>query len=501
MTSGAPRRHMRSRIAQVRFAKWPEALRERWVDGVTGLGWSSTYEGRVKGALGNLIVGMISVRGTADALAEGPPSVEEWVLFEEIVDDAYTPRSSLTKLELATHGLPLIYPDADVSWLIDRNRRRRAALTPPKAARSGSRPSPTGRRQAVPVAEWPADWRSRWASALAEQEGSLVDLLDVLDQQNEAPTHAKRPCDWSAAYRQRIERGLGLLLGSMRTNGYERANRAAVTAFVTTRLHHAETSLLSYLWEIYRGLGVVEPSEDYSWLATEVKLLKSRVRPRDRSGHLVPIGELRVRVLEELIRLRRLPVSRTVAVAYRDALLLALLSYRPDRPTDVVRYRLGKEVVVGGAGAALTVIQQKTGGRKVTAWPSRLVDPLRAYLSLYRPLISHGKNGDALWLSGKTGDPLTQSQIGRATLALSRRLTGKAVSPHFVRNCFLTSVAEEAPQHLDGASLQLGHCSERSSAPYRGHARSVGASRALEERLAALLSDSTGASRAAKRRR
>lgn len=365
----------------------------------------------------------------------------------------------------------------------ERDRKPRATRGRSKLAKVSSDPS-VGRRRAVPVAEWPVEWRRRWVEALAEQEGSLVDLLEALDSQREEPARAKRPREWSVAYRTRIERGLGLLLGSMRANGQERADRIAVTAFVTAHLHHAQTSLLSYLWEICCGLKVVEPSEDHSWLAKEVKLLKARVRPRDRSARLVPIGELRALAIQELTRLSRLPVSRSVAVAYRDALVLALLTYRPDRLTDVSGFRLGVEVMVGAEGLGLAVVQQKTKGRKATAWPSRLEGPLRDYLSLYRPLLSRGKASDALWLSGMSGNPLSRGHIGRAVSSLSRRLTGRTISPHFVRNLYMTSVAEEAPQHLEGASLQLGHRDERSRQPYQVHARSIGASQALEQALA-----------------
>lgn len=229
------------------FADWPEALRESWARDVSRLGWSTTYEGRVRSALGNLFACLVGLRGRDDALAGAPPSVDEWLLFEEVVDAAYTLSSALTKLELAAHGLALVYHDADLRQLIDRNRRRRTAMAAPKATEKRSGPSAERKRQAIPVPEWPAQWRSRWATALAEQQDSLLNLLEVLDRPSDESVPEIPPSGWSTAYRKRIERGLGLLLGSMQAKGQERADRTAIAAFVTAYLHHAETSLLSYL--------------------------------------------------------------------------------------------------------------------------------------------------------------------------------------------------------------------------------------------------------------
>src|SRR5690606_17764849 len=133
---------------------------------------------------------------------------------------------------------------------------------------------------------------------------------------------------------------------------------------------------------------------------------------------------------------------------------------------DVSQFRLGKEVVLGEEGTSVSFKQQKTASRKTAAWPQHLEEALSRYLDLYRPLLSRGNHCDAIWLSRKTGRRLSRSQIGRAVSTLSLRLTGRAVSPHFVRNCFMTSVAEEAPEHLDSASLHLGHSDARSREPY-----------------------------------
>ncbi|WP_022726757.1 hypothetical protein [Fodinicurvata sediminis] len=474
-----PRKGPTVRLASLPIRSWPDTLQQRFQSSAQIIGWSESYKTRVAGALGKLFQLMCSQHGN-DAWLSGPPNRQSWHAYVEALEEYYTATTALTYRELAAHGLSALYQDEVFQDIIDGNRMERQRLTrkphKPKSCCSASK------RKSLKVEDWPESWQIHWHNVF--KTNTSQSLRGLLEQDETAVQgRGKPPREWSVAYRNRVARGLGLLASCVKSRHVSHISRASIQECIADLAHQSPKSILTYLEEIHRGLLILELHPDPEWLAGEIAWLKRRAHPRSRQEKLVPLGQLRAAALEHLATVDTLPVSRQTASRYRNALILALLTFRPDRALDFHSLELGKNVLVGDDKTQLRVQQHKTHHDKISNWPHALEGPLRQYLETYRPLLSWGHQEQALWLSGKTGQPLSQTQFAKIVTGLTVSLLGKSISPHFVRTVYATSVSEEAPELLPDASLMLGHRDERSIADYSAHARSIGASKALDDAL------------------
>lgn len=458
------------------IASWPEAFQQTFHASAKAMGWSSSYSARVARALDQLFQFMCS-QNCNDEWSSGP-SKQSWQAYIEALEQHYTATTALTYRELAAHGLCAVYRNEIFQDIIDGNRTERQRLTrkpcKPKSCHSASK------RKSLNVEDWPKIWQTNWHKAFETKTSSSLRAL--LEQDGTAVQgNGKLPQQWSVAYRNRVARGLGLLAGWMKSRHVTEVSQAGIQDCIAELAHQSPKSVLTYLQEIHRGLLILELHPDPEWLADEIAWLKRRAQPRGRQDKLLPLGQLRAGAMAHLKKVEQLPVSRQTASRYRDALILALLTYRPDRVADFHSLALGKTVHVNDESAQLYVMQAKTHQGKSSEWPAELQAPLQRYLDVYRPLLSWGYSEDALWLSGKTGSPLSQSRLASIVRQLTTVLFGKSLSPHFIRNVYATSFAEENPDHLPDVSMMLGHRDERAIVAYTIHARSVGAANALND--------------------
>ncbi|WP_026987058.1 tyrosine-type recombinase/integrase [Fodinicurvata fenggangensis] len=477
-----PRKRPTSRLASLPISSWPDTLQQRFQSSAQIMGWGDSYKTRVAGALGKLFQLMCSQNGK-DTWFSGPPTWQSWKAYIATLEKHYSATTALTYRELAAHGLCALYQDEILQDIIDDNRMERQRLTrkpyKPKSYSSAEN------RKSLKIGDWPESWQKNWHKAFETKTCSS--LRGLLEQDETAVQgNGKPPREWSIAYRNRVARGLGLLAGWMKSRHVTEVTQAGIQDCIAEFAHQAPKSVLTYLQEIHRGLLILELHPDPEWLADEIMWLKRRAHPRSRQEKLLPLGQLRAGAMAHLEKMERLPVSRQTASRYRDALILALLTYRPDRVADFHTLALGETVQVNEESAQLYVMQAKTHQGKSSDWPTELQVPLQRYLDVYRPILSWGHTEDALWLSGKTGSPLSQSRLASVVTQLTNAIFGKSLSPHFIRNVYATSFAEENPDRLPDVSMMLGHRDERSIDAYTTHACSVGAGRALEIALESL---------------
>ena len=123
-------------------------------------------------------------------------------------------------------------------------------------------------------------------------------------------------------------------------------------------------------------------------------------------------------------------------------------------------------------------------------WPEMLVPHLRIYLADHRSAIlalrgsRAGTARDALWLS-MYGPPMTDNGIYDRIVARTREGLGQPINPHLFRDCAATSIAIEDPVHVGIASRLLGHRTGSTTERYYNQARSIEASRLMQDALLA----------------
>jgi integrase len=91
------------------------------------------------------------------------------------------------------------------------------------------------------------------------------------------------------------------------------------------------------------------------------------------------------------------------------------------------------------------------------------------------------------------GLPMNDNAIYIRVVARTREGLGQAINPHLFRDCAATSVAIDDPAHVGIASRLLGHRTGSTTERYYNQARSVEASRLMQDYLLALRYDNLGA--------
>jgi integrase len=173
---------------------------------------------------------------------------------------------------------------------------------------------------------------------------------------------------------------------------------------------------------------------------------------------------------------------------YRDGLLIAMLASRQLRLRNLTGLILGQTVVQRGDGwwIQIPAADTKTKDPIETPWPEMLVHPLEIYLADYRAgvVALRGSRSEALWLS-MYGLAMTDNAIYVRIVARTREALGQPIHPHLFRDAATTSIAIDDPKHIGIASRLLGHRNQSTTELYYNQARSIEASRRMQNSLLA----------------
>jgi integrase len=347
-----------------------------------------------------------------------------------------------------------------------------------------------------PIANWPTRDRASWEKGV--EPGNLFESGGA-------------GASWSDASRFKTARGYGYWLSWLATKGFcdpdlgpaDRVSRERVAAYIAEITPaRAPFTVLCRIRELYDALRVVAPGADWDWIAQLCRALEAQGRPvRNKIPRLRPIGELAAlgeHLMDEAESAAEWPARRR-AVLFRDALIVALLAYRPVRLKNLAMMRLGHHLVkAGGSWQILFAAHEtKTRVRYEATVPPALAPRLERYLDIHRPVLLCGKcvrDGtsklvseretpihpelDAVWVS-ETGTQIEQEALARRIVKHTKAAFGRSVSPHLFRDCAATSIAVDNPKHIGDASLVLGHAGHRMTEKHYNHARSLQASRRL----------------------
>jgi integrase len=346
------------------------------------------------------------------------------------------------------------------------------------------------------IADWPTRDRASWEKGVAP--GNLFESCGA-------------GAGWSDASRFKTARGYGYWLSWLATKGFcdhnlgpaDRVSRERVAAYIAEITPaRAPFTVLRRIRELYDALRVMAPEADWDWIAQLCRALEAQGRPvRNKIPRLRPIGELAAlgeRLMDEAESAAEWPARRK-AVLFRDALIVALLAYRPVRLKNLAMMRLGRHLVkASGSWQILFAAHEtKTHVRYEATVPFALAPRLERYLDVYRPVLLRGKRVldgadklvseretpihpelDAVWVS-EIGTQIEQEALARRIVKHTKAAFGRSVSPHLFRDCAATSIAVDNPKHIGDASLVLGHAGHRMTEKHYNHARSLEASRRL----------------------
>jgi integrase/recombinase XerD len=342
----------------------------------------------------------------------------------------------------------------------------------------------------VPVECWPALDRRAWEAAL--KKGDCFEPGGVAS-------------NWPPSRLRQVQKGYGRYLHWLSHQGMLDATLAPADRITKDRLTgylaelrrlNAGFTIADRIQELGDALRALAPERDWRWILRAAGRLRSTTIPaRDIRARIRPVEDL-VQLGFALMAEAEHEAPATSlqrALAFRDGLIIAFLSFHPIRLKNLSMLEYGRHITSRGDRFWMSIggAEMKNHRPFECEIAEQLTQPLRRYLSHYRPLLltqAHGRPSKGFWISAK-GSSLSAGRIEK----LIRRRTSAAglppMSPHAFRHCAATTVAVHRPELVDILPGVLNHSSRATNEKFYNMAGMVEASRAHSDLIEELSRD------------
>jgi integrase/recombinase XerD len=336
----------------------------------------------------------------------------------------------------------------------------------------------------LPEADWPAADRQAWAAARTAADPLDDPGLAAHWKANTASHTALCYSYWLAW----LEEQGGLAAQAAVVDRLDRGRVRDYIAFL--RPYLAPGTVACMVTRLHEAVRVMVPGAELGWLRAAATRLHAGATPtRDKASRLVSAGALFQAGLELMGQAAEEPTAKTQALRYRDGLMIAFLALRPVRLSNLSAIQLGQHLIDDGAvvHVQFAASEVKNARPLEFPWPKILIEALRTYLAVYRPVLLAGRSVRELWVGrhGRFGYQGCRQVILRAT----EETIGHAVPPHFFRDASATTIALYDPEHVGIIPALLGHTTPRTAEQHYNHATSVLAARTHQQTIARLRRD------------
>lgn len=320
-------------------------------------------------------------------------------------------------------------------------------------------PKKDPRRRCMPIDEWPDQDRDAWA--LAVRQGKLLD--------GQGPA-----AHWRPKTQRTVLASYGRYLTFLERNGWLYGKAGSEARLTPDRLRAyiaelAETvapvTLSGRITNLAEALRVMNPGTGYPYLNLARRRLKVRARPiRNKRSRIVPIRSLLQLGRNLIERAENGKFARELwrACLYRDGVMILMLSCRQIRRDNLAGLRLGENLVKFGGAYALALSETETKNHRPyeRSLDAELTPFIDRYLEHYRPILLASSLSDRVWISWR-GIPMSDCSIYGKICEHTKRAFGRSISPHLFRDCAMTSLANENPEHVWLGMSLLHHADPR----------------------------------------
>ena len=311
-------------------------------------------------------------------------------------------------------------------------------------------------RRCLAVHEWPETDQRLWHQVTAPAK-----LLDE---------HRSRAASWSEATRHKYRRGYGRWICFLKNVGQDlnespadRVTQGNVTRYLDT-LERQGVSPQTVAQRIAELLGVIlafVPEDDWAWLkrlTNHVRFLADDSHETKTPDHLSSeVAHKALRALNDLVKIED-EISKEQAIAYRNWLMVLLLSIAPLRLKNFSALKIGPELRQRAGTWLITVPGRDTKtGRPIKApLPPQITPFLAYYLESVRPKLLRTQNTERLWITWQ-GKPMSEHSIYLRVTKFTKKELGQPINPHAFRHMAATSISILNPEEIDTARALLGH--------------------------------------------
>jgi integrase/recombinase XerD len=336
-------------------------------------------------------------------------------------------------------------------------------------------------RRALPFDAWPEPDRIAWTEAVAE--GDIFDGLGPAAR-------------WAGSTRSAVIAAYGRWLSFLAVSEpptlavppVERLTQDRLTRYLD---HLAETAGTvgqhMFFAKLRDAVRVMFPGKVPQHLSKLVARLERQCQPRSKAARIVMTTRLTALGIELMKGAIGAEGQGIDHVAYRDGLMIALLSRRPIRTRTFSLIGIGTHLRRVGEEWRMVFEgpETKSGRPLEKTVPERIVPFLESYLRDVRPLFLGASRHEGLW-AGTKGGPLKGKAIYGIFAARTRSAFGQPIGPHLFRHCAATTIAILEPGRIGVARDLLEHTSLATTNAYYYKAHSIEASRLYAGALAAL---------------
>jgi integrase len=268
-------------------------------------------------------------------------------------------------------------------------------------------------------------------------------------------------------------------------------NVEAYIAELNTRVR--SVTAWNNMYKLRRAAELLSPMTNFSWLAEIEKDLALVMQPRSKFDRLVLTGRLveaGLTLMTEAQAFARTDCARAKGV--RNGLMITVLAFCPIRLKNFASLEIGAtfKQVHGRWWITLPSISTKSRRPDERCVPELLNPYIDLYLQQYRPiLLRQRSNTAALWISARTGAPMTKNNLGTLISKITRSAIGVDVSPHLFRTAAATTAAAYGGDTPNLASALLNHTDPRVTEEHYNRTSSMTASKIYTGIITGLLLD------------
>lgn len=269
-----------------------------------------------------------------------------------------------------------------------------------------------------------------------------------------------------------------------------RANPERIRHWLEDLDHTRPMSRLAFVDSVLRVLSAAAPHQDWTML----KRVRAHLRraagtgdPARKHGRILTSGLLFEAGLREALATAASATTELGAMkARRNGTMIAFLALIPMRRRALAGLVLGQSLLRDGDQfhVALPPCLTKTGQPWEARVPTPVVPLVTSYLDEVRPwLLSRGGEDHGVIWVGDDGRPFDPNYLGLKIRAITHRLTGVPVPPHFFRHAAATTLVRDAPESARLVRGLLGHSDVRTAERHYIHAQAIEAGRSYADVL------------------
>ena len=320
----------------------------------------------------------------------------------------------------------------------------------------------------LPIDRWPAEDQRRWglackpASLFEDEGGELADRRSATIRK-----YAKGYGRWLTFLAQHDPVALDLAPAARITTPRVKAYHAHLR-----ETGNGTSTQINRLEELAVVGRFMDPEFSDRYIRRAVSVIRSQSVPVRSKAHLRTSDDLLGLGLS-LMETASNPQDLDHVLAFRDGLIIAFLALHPVRRRNLADFKLDRNLIRQPTGFLIVFDgdQTKCGAPHEARLADVLVEPMRTYLSVWRPVLAVRTGrwtadlDDAVWIS-QDGSPMSQEGLSGRIELRTRSAFGKAMNPHLFRDAAATTMATADPGNVRVAAPVLGH---RTFAPTERH--------------------------------